>query len=134
MKHLTTQISIAFMALFLAGCDEVKSQFASCPAAIAPASAETLEQIRSTAGTIAGSAWTKKSDCQYIDPPKDQTLSTPALNCESTTHNVKVLDSGCPYYVSQSTVKDGPIWCLRSKPASSQVIAASEQRMKMYCK
>lgn len=134
MKHLAPRISIALMALSLAGCDEIKSHFASCPAVIAPASAETLEKIRNSAGTIAGSAWTKKADCQYIDPPKDQTLSTPALDCESTTHNVKVLDSGCPYYVSMSTVKDGPIWCYRLEPAESEVVQRAEQRMKMYCR
>lgn len=134
MKYLTTQVSIAFMAFSLAGCDEVKNKFVSCPAAISPASAEALEKIKNTSGTIAGSAWKKNADCQYINPPKEQTLSTPALTCESTTHNVKVLDSGCPYYVSMSTVKDGPIWCYRSEPAESEVIQRSEQRMKMYCR
>lgn len=103
----------------LASCvyDRQVSQFqkVKCPVLPEPSSGKEIEKVSSklTEKEKAGIYWTKKLDCRYLNPPKELTIINQGKeSCETYTHDLKVIQSGCPYFRSQSTLVDGPIWCL----------------------
>ena len=122
--------------LTLAGCKEGGFSISSCPEVQKPSSPEAIAAVAKPASQVAGSVWTASLDCRYLAPPKDQTLVTLSFDCASVTHNLKVVQRGCHYYVSQSTADDGPIWCLVPKPSSPDPLQIQlfEERKHLYCK
>ena len=129
-------VVITICVLTLTGCKEGGFSISSCSEVQQPSPPEALVAVAKPASEVAGSVWTASLDCRYLAPPKDQTIVTLSFDCASVTHNLQVVQSGCHYYVSQSSAEDGPIWCLVPKasapdPVQIQVL---KERKHLYCK
>jgi hypothetical protein len=132
MRSFVSVSLTALVAAALGGCEGSGSLFSSCPALPEPNSAAEVAAVQKPLEEVVGSVWTENLDCRYLDPPKEVTLITQAFDCETATHNLEVLRGECPYFVSQSTLEDGPIWCLQSAPRGNTAIAREYRNI--YCR
>ncbi len=106
----------------------------SAPTATPPlADIERMNDTRDPK-TISGSIWTKNLDCTYKNPSQKWIVWAKAFDCERAEHNLDVLRTKRDYFVPRSTANDEPPYCLVRGPASSQAVAAAENRRRLYCK
>lgn len=83
--------------------------------------------------TISGSFWTRNLDCTFKNPPPELTAKAPALSCEDTSHNVRVLKSGGDYFIPRGGLKNEPPYCLVKGPATAGNLQVSKERRYLYC-
>lgn len=105
-----------------------------CAPPIEPSSSEDILAAVDPTQEIVGSAYTNLYDCRYLKPPKSLTVSSLPFDCDKASHNLEVYKKGCPFYISQSTAKDGPVWCLYEEDINSAMIKMTSQRKRAYCK
>jgi hypothetical protein len=99
---------------------------------IDPSSIERITDTRDP-NTISGSALTARLDCTYKNPPPTHTAIAVALDCKSTTHNVKILASEIDYFIPRSTSKDEPPYCLVKPTGRADALVVARERQRMYC-
>jgi hypothetical protein len=112
------------------------SEAPSCPAPIA-ATIKEIQRIKAENKIERSPFIPHDLDCNYINPPKHLTLieaSASISECQTYKHNLSVIKSGCPYYVSEQFGDAGPIWCIQKSAANSKSIELHAMLTNLVCK
>jgi hypothetical protein len=128
--------TLVFLSFFTSINNVTANEAPECPTPIA-ATINEIQRIRSESKADRSPFIPQDLDCKYTNPPKHLTLieaSTAISECQAHMHNLNVMKSGCPYYVSEQFNGAGPIWCIQNGAANSKSIELHTMLANVACK